>query len=171
MFKKILISVALVLALASPGLNAQNSEQKAKPQPFTFRRGQSVYIAAFHREESYPRTPFGQIVIGENLAAQARVRKEFEKWQAFKIADKLTEADFVFVVFIHDSAAEGLAIAPENYNQFKDDLYKSDLVASRETAYGRYLVGPYKIPTLGKISNQLVRKFQAETKINIKIKL
>jgi hypothetical protein len=28
-----------------------------------------------------------------------------------------------------------------------------------------------KIPTLGKISNQWVRKFQAETKINIKIKL
>jgi len=77
----------------------------------------------------------------------------------------------VFVVYIHDSAAEGLAIAPENYNQFKDDLYKSDLVASRETAYGRYLVGPYKIPTLGKITTALVKKFQAEIQINNKIKL
>jgi hypothetical protein len=171
MFKMILISVALVPALASASLNAQSSEHKAKHEPFTFRQGQSVYIAAFHHEESPRQSAFGQIVIGENLAAQGRIRKEFEKWQAFKIVDRLTEADFVFVIYIHDSAAEGLAIAPENYNLFKEDLYKSDLVSSREAAYGRFLVGPYKIPTLGKISTQLVRKFQAETKINIKIKL
>jgi len=67
---------------------------------------------------------------------------------------------------VHDNAAEGLAVAPEKYTQTKADLFKGDLDPLRDAAYGRYLVGPFKLPMLGRISAQLVEKFHDEVMSN-----
>jgi hypothetical protein len=53
---------------------------------------------------------------------------------------------------------EGLAIPAEAYRQhFKE---KFDLDALRDAAYGRYLIGPLKLPTLTRLSDRLVKQFQ-----------
>ena len=56
------------------------------------------------------------------------------------------------------SSIEGLAIPVDAYRQhFKD---KFDLDALREAAFGRYLIGPLKIPTVTRLSDRLVKQFQ-----------
>ena len=37
---------------------------------------------------------------------------------------------------------------------------KFDLDALRDAAYGRYLVGPLKLPTLSRLSDRLVKQFR-----------
>jgi hypothetical protein len=96
--------------------------------------------------------------INNNLDAERKVRKRIEEWQYFKVAEKLSDADFVFLVNLDDSSVEGLAIPAEAYRQhFKE---KFDLDALRDAAYGRYLIGPLKLPTLTRLSDRLVKQFR-----------
>ncbi len=68
--------------------------------------------------------------------------------------------DFVFLISLDDSAMEGLAIPLDAYRQhFKE---KFDLDALREAAHGRYLAGPLKLPTLGRLSDRLVKDFRVK---------
>ena len=96
--------------------------------------------------------------INYDLDAERKVRKKIEEWQYFKVAEKLSEADFIFLVNLDENSMEGLAIPVEAYRlHFKD---KFDLDALRDAAYGRYLIGPLKLPTLSRLSDRLVKQFR-----------
>ena len=122
-----------------------------------------MYIVAFcviHAPVVLNEVPVGQTgeYINTDLDAERKVRKRIEEWHYFKVAEKLSEADFVFLVNRDDSSMEGLAIPAEAYRQhFKE---KFDLDALRDAAYGRYLIGPLKLPTLTRLSDRLVKQFQ-----------
>jgi len=163
MYKQMFYSVVFVAVLAS-GLQAQDGSRETAARPFTFQQGQAVYIVAYHTIEhfaAYGRYPIPPTnIVDTHLPAEQRVRKEFEKRRAYKVVEKASEADFVFLIVIHDSAAEGLALAPEKYKQYPD---KIGIEALREAAYARSAVGPFKIHTLGKISDRLVEAFHEKT--------
>lgn len=164
MYKQMFYSVVFVAVLASHALHAQDGKKEPATEPFTFRQGQAVYIVAYHTTEHF--TAYGRYpvpptnVVDAHLPAEQRVRKEFEKRRDYKVVEKASEADFVFLVVIHDSAAEGLALPPEKYAQYPSKL---GIEALREAAYARSAVGPFKIHTLGKISDRLVEAFHEKT--------
>jgi hypothetical protein len=122
-----------------------------------------MYIVAFcviHTPIVLDEVPVGQQreYINTDLDAERKVRKQIEEWNYFKISEKLSEADFVFLVNRDDSSMEGLAIPAEAYRQhFKE---KFDLDALRDAAYGRYLIGPLKLPTLTRLTDRLVKQFR-----------
>jgi hypothetical protein len=96
--------------------------------------------------------------INNDLDAERKVRKRIEEWQFFKVAEKPSEADFIFLVNIDENSIEGLAMSYRDYRQhFKE---KFDLDALRDAAFGRYLVGPLKLPTLGRLTDRLVKQFR-----------
>ena len=96
--------------------------------------------------------------INYDLDAERKVRKRIEEWHYFKVAEKLSQADFIFLVNLDESSIEGLAIPYEAYRRhFKE---KFDLDALREAAMGRYLIGPLKLPTLSRLSDRLVQQFR-----------
>jgi hypothetical protein len=151
-----LASVIIILA-AGPG-NGQSN-----PPPLTFRAGQSMYIVAF-RLIQFPIVLDEAPVDGQreyinyDLDAERKVRKRIEEWRFFRVAEKLSQADFIFLVNLDESSMEGLAIPFEAYRQhFKE---KFDLDALREAAFGRYLIGPLKLPTLSRLSDRLVKQFR-----------
>ena len=148
----------LIILLAAATGNGQSN-----PSPQTFRAGQSMYIVAF-RLFQFPIIPDAVQVdrqtdhINLDLDAERKVRKRIEEWRFFKVAEKLSEADFVFLVNLDESSIEGLAIPIEAYRQYFKE--KFDLDALREAAFGRYLIGPLKIPTVTRLSDRLVKQFQ-----------
>ena len=155
--------LAPALAFVIIILSAGHSNGQSNAQPFRFRSGQSMYIVAFcviHSPIVLDEARVGQLgeYINTDLDAERKVRKRIEEWHYFKVAEKLSEADFVFLVNRDDSSMEGLAIPAEAYRQhFKE---KFDLDALRDAAYGRYLIGPLKLPTLTRLSDRLVKQFQ-----------
>ena len=150
---------SLIIILAAHHINGQSNTQ-----PLTFRPGQSMYIVAFRQiqlplilDPAEPR-PARQEFINHDLDAERKVRKRIEEWQYFRVAEKPSDADFIFLVNLDESSIEGLAIPLEAYRQhFKE---KFDLDALREAAFGRYLIGPLKIPTVTRLSDRLVKQFQ-----------
>lgn len=155
--------LAPALAFVIIILSAGHSNGQSSSQPFRFRSGQSMYIVAFcviHTPIVLDEVPVGQQreYINTDLDAERKVRKQIEEWNYFKISEKLSEADFVFLVNRDDSSMEGLAIPAEAYRQhFKE---RFDLDALRDAAYGRYLIGPLKLPTLTRLSDRLVKQFR-----------
>jgi len=96
--------------------------------------------------------------INYDLDAERKVRKRIEEWQFFRVAEKPSQADFIFLVSLDESSIEGLAIPIEAYRQhFKE---KFELDALRQAAFGRYLIGPLKLPTLSRLSDRLVKQFR-----------
>ena len=150
--------VFIIIILAAGPSNGQSN-----PRPFTFRAGQSLYIVAF-RLFQFPLVLDGvqddrqPEYINYDLDAERKVRNRIEEWQFFKVAEKLSDADFIFLVNLDESSIEGLAIPVEAYRQhFKE---KFDLDALRDAAFGRYLIGPLKLPTLSRLSDRLVKQFR-----------
>jgi hypothetical protein len=157
------IYLAPFLAFVIIVLSAASSNAQANPPTSSFRQGQSMYIVAFRRsyyplileETAVARQPEH---INNDLDAERKIRKRIEEWGYFKVAEKLSEADFIFLVNLDESSIEGLAIPYEAYRQhFKE---KFDLDALREAAFGRYLIGPLKLPTLSRLADRLVKQFQ-----------
>jgi len=159
--KKTYLAPALafvIIILATALANGQSN-----PPQSTFRAGQSMYIVAFRQ------IPFPIIIDGPDagrqgdyinydLDAERKVRKRIEEWQFFKVAEKPSQADFIFLVSLDESSIEGLVIPFEAYRlHFKE---KFDLDALREAALGRYLIGPLKLPTLSRLSDRLVKQFR-----------
>lgn len=150
--------LALVIILLAAG--SGNGQSTQSPQ--TFRSGQSMYIVAFRL--GYPvwvdetQVDRQREYINHDLDAERKVRKRIEEWKFFKVAEKLSEADFIFLINLDESSMEGLAIPSEAYRQhFKE---KFDLDALREAAFGRYLIGPLKLPTITRLSDRLVKQFR-----------
>ena len=151
------LAFVIIILAAGPG-NGQSN-----PQPLTFRAGQSMYIVAFRLyhypfvlDEAESRRQREQV--NNDLDAERKVRKRIEEWNFFKVAEKPSQADFIFLVNLDESSIEGLAIPFEAYRQhFKENF---DLDALREAAFGRYLIGPLKLPTVTRLSDRLVQQFQ-----------
>lgn len=155
--------LAPALALSIIILAAATGNGQSTTPPPNFRSGQSLYIVAF-RLIQYPiyadaTDPNRQReYLNLDLDAERKVRKRIEEWQYFKVAEKPSEADFIFLVNLDESSIEGLAIPFDAYRQhFKEKL---DLDALREAAFGRYLIGPLKLPTLSRLSDRLVQQFR-----------
>lgn len=152
--------VAVLCLLAA----ARQTSARPAQSPFAFRQGQSVYIVAFTRTlitvgaDSEGNGGTYRDYFDFQLDAEKKVREKFEDWKFFRVADKPSDADFVFLVNLQGSAMEGLAIPFDAYNRhFKE---KFDLDALRDAAYGRYLAGPLKLPTLSRLSDRLVKQFR-----------
>ena len=131
---------------------------------FVFRSGQSMYIVAFRRYHTQVVVdPLkGTVATSENinleLGAESKVRDRIEEWRFFKVSDKPSGSDFVFLVSLDDNSMEGLAVPFDAYNRhFKE---KFDLDALRDSAYGRYLAGPLKLASEGRLSDRLVKDFR-----------
>jgi len=154
------LTLAPALALVVIILTAGTSNGQS---PLTFHAGQSVYIVAFRTIE-FPiildETPVDRQrqYINNDLDAERKVRKRLEEWQFFKVAEKISDADFVFLVHLDESSMEGLAIPVDAYRQYFKD--KFDLDALRDAAFGRYLIGPLKLPTITRLSDLLVKQFR-----------
>ena len=153
----------LALAFVIIILAADHGYGQSNSPPSTLRAGQSMYIVAF-RLFQFPiivdETDRGRQpeYINYDLDAERKVRKRIEEWNFFRVAEKLSQADFIFLVNLDESSIEGLAIPYEAYRQhFKE---KFDLDALREAAIGRYLIGPLKLPTLSRLSDRLVQQFR-----------
>jgi hypothetical protein len=129
----------------------------------TFRSGQSLYIVAFRQFQLFSPDPSQCCAaqpeyINNALDVERKVRKQIEEWQYFRVAEKPSEADFIFLVNLDESSIEGLAIPFEAYRlHFKE---RFDLDALREAAFGRYLIGPLKLPTVTRLSDRLVKQFR-----------
>ena len=154
------LALAFVIIILAAGL----SNGQSNPPPLTFHAGQSMYIVAFRLYTQYPvildeaGVDRQRDYINHDLDAERKIRKRIEEWRFFKVAEKLSEADFVFLVSLDESSIEGLAIPLDAYRQhFKE---KFDLDALREAAFGRYLIGPLKLPTVTRLSDRLVKQFQ-----------
>jgi len=155
--------LATVTAFLTILLAVTISNGQSNTQPMTFHSGQSMYIVAFRQmqlpiileESPVSRQPD---YINNDLDAERKIRKRIEEWKYFKIAEKPSDADFVFLVNLDESSIEGLAIPYEAYRRhFKE---KFDLDALRDDAYGRYLIGPLKLPTLSRLADRLVKQFR-----------
>ncbi len=148
----------VIIILASGAAYGQSN-----PRPLTFRSGQSMYIVAF-RTFQYPfildetQIDRQRDYINYDLDAERKVRKRIEEWRFFKIAEKPSDADFVFLVRLDGSSMEGLAIPFEAYSRYFKEKY--DLDALRDGAVGRYVIGPLKLPTLSRLSDRLVEQFR-----------
>lgn len=160
MVAEFLAYLVLIVMVEITGFALQESERKPSGHSFSFRRGQPVYIAALRRNlgsgHEITDLSFG---FAHGLDIEKQVRKEIQAQKVFKVVDKPSEAEFVFLVHVDASTAEALVL-PETYRQYKDRPI--DLDTLRKAAYGRYTVGPYLIPRLAKISNSLVKKFHEE---------
>ena len=157
-------SLALILAMLCALACAPNVKARPAQSSFNFRQGQSVYIVAFTRTliavgaDSEGNGGTVREYFNYQLDAEKKVREKIEEWRFFRVADKPSESDFVFLVNMDGSAMEGLALPLDAYNRhFKD---KFDLDALRDAAYGRYIAGPLKLPTLSRLSDRLVKQFR-----------
>jgi len=150
--------LAIVIIILSAGL----SNGQSNPQPLTFRRGQSMYIVAFRQGFPYvweeTQVDGQPNYLNNALDAERKVRKRIEEWQYFKVAEKMSDADFVFLARLDESSMEALAIPVDAYRQYFKE--KFDLDALRDAAFGRYLIGPLKLPTLSRLSDRLVKQFR-----------
>lgn len=160
---KITFYLAPALAFVIIVLAADHGYGQSNSPPSTLRAGQSMYIVAF-RLIPYPLVLEEAEVnrqreyLNYDLDAERKVRKRIEEWQFFKVAEKPSDADFIFLVNLDESSIEGLAIPLGAYRQhFKE---RFDLDALRDAAFGRYLIGPLKLPTLSRLSDRLVQQFR-----------
>jgi hypothetical protein len=164
MDRKISSKLTAVLALLGLSLVGTHASAQSVSAPFSFHSGQSMYIVAFRRQsarvvvDSATQNVPSPDYIDLELDAERRVRERIEQWKFFRVADKPSDADFVFLVSLDDTSIEGLVISFDAYRQhFKD---KFDLDALRDAAYARYLAGPLKLATLPRLSERLVQQFR-----------
>ena len=157
----------LVVLLSATPFTGQDRARRTGEQSFVIRRGQSVYIAAYHRVHDvapHHTTAADHYLMRNDLEFEAHIRSEFQKQKAFRVADKLSDAEFVFMVYREDHAAEAYVLAPDKYLELSALLEQSaqggfDLHSLREAAYGRYLSGHVRLPTHGRMSGRLVKEF------------
>lgn len=151
------LSASFILAVTVQG-HAQTASA-----PFAFRPGQTIYIVAYRRlspiiSTETTVTSSGVEYTDLDLDAERKIRKRIEEWNYFRVADKPSAADFVFLINLDESSIEGLAIPFDAYREHFKENY--DLDALRDAAYGRYLVGPLKLSTISRLSDRLVEQFR-----------
>lgn len=151
----------LAFAAATIFFTAHHANGQSTTSQSALRPGQYMYIVAFRQYHPYyvdqiEAANAQRDIINYDLDAERKVRKRIELWTSLKVAEKLSQADFVFLVHLDESSIEGLAIPLDSYQQhFKE---KFDLDALREAAFGRFLIGPLKLPTISRLSDRLVKQ-------------
>lgn len=160
--------LAYAFALALSVLASQpawgQTAAAAAQQRGALRPGQSLYIVAFTRtlipitNDNGEATGKFREYFDTNLDAERKVRKRMEEWRYFRIAEKPSDADFVFLVNLDDSSIEGLVIPFEAYRTHYKEKY--DIDALRDAANGRYIAGPLKLATITRLSDRLVKEFR-----------
>jgi len=154
----------VLLALLAFGLAPAQSNGQSATAPFRFQSGQTLYIVAFRRNEVPVSVDPATGALTRNdyvdfdLDVERKVGKQIEKWQFFRVADKPSTAEFVYLVNIDSSSIEGLAIPFDAYRQHFREKY--DLDALRDAAYGRYMAGPLNLPTVTRLTDRLVKQFR-----------
>jgi len=154
----------LALALVTIILAATAGYGQSQSPP-SFRSGQSMYIVAF-RTFLYPYALDESCIacqrdsINYDLDAERKIRKRIEEWRHFKVAERVSDADFVFLVRLDGSSMEGLAVPVDAYRRYFKEHF--DLDALRNASFGRYLIGPLKLPTLSRLSDRLVQQFRGK---------
>jgi len=153
-----------VALLASQPAWGQEPAAARQQQRGALRAGQSLYIVAFTRQlvpitdEAGQATGKFREYFDTNLDAEKKVRKRIEEWRHFRVAEKPSDADFVFLVNLDNNSIEGLVIPYGAYQaHFKD---KYDIDALRDAASGRYIAGPLKLATITRLSDRLVKEFR-----------
>ena len=170
--KKILFAMPVLILVMAVNAFAQ-SRNDNRPEQFTFRAGQAVYVTAFRRanELIYGNSPRNSprenierhLYYDHDLGAEKQIRNRIEKWRFFNVVDKASQSDFVFLVHVDSNAMEGIVLPREAYLKFREKFGQDariDFELLREEAYQRYLAGPFKISTLGRMSDKLIARFR-----------
>jgi hypothetical protein len=80
-----------------------------------------MYIVAFRRSQQHVVVDpvLGTLATSDTvcleLGAESKVRAKIEEWRFFKVSEKLSDSDFVFLVSLDDSSMEGLTIPFDAY--------------------------------------------------------
>lgn len=173
MIKNLFRSSVLIFILSVICQGQSSALDTAGASTFTFQQGQAVYVTAFRRADELihvnPSNNPGRgnverhLYYDHDLGAEKQVRNRIEKWRFFQIVDKASQSDFVFLVHVDSNALEGIVLPREAYLQFKERFSKDsriDFESLREVAHQRYLAGPFKISTLGRMSDRLIDRFR-----------
>lgn len=116
-----MIAFILTLGFSALGRSAMSKED------FQFKKGQSAYVVALKSNGS------------PDFSVEEKLRKEFKSKKAFRLAQSLSSADFVFAMYVeyeyNQVAVSGIGIGsediksasvfvvlPATYSQFKADL-------------------------------------------------
>lgn len=150
----------VIVVLCNQAAHAQTASM-----PQGLRAGQTVYIVAYMRTQlptaidpATGNATGTRDYFDYDLDTERKIRKEIEQWQFFRVADKPSTADFIFLVNINSSSIEGLALPFEAYRQhFKE---KFDLDALRDAAFGRYMAGPLNLATKSRLTDRLIKEFR-----------
>jgi hypothetical protein len=161
--KKKLFSYLAPFLSATFLLAAVQGQAQTTSAPFTYRPGQTMYIVAYRRLTQAIATDTTIASLGNeytdlDLDAERKVRKRIEEWNYFRVAEKPSQADFVFLINLDEGSIEGLVIPLDAYRTHFKENY--DLDALRDAAYGRYVVGPLKLATVSRLSDRLVEQFR-----------
>lgn len=150
----------------------QSVQGQTTSSNFNFRSGQKMYIVAYRRTVPYVTVENNSEPVTQpasrneysdlDLDAERKIRKRIEDWTTFKVAEKPSEADFIFLVNLDMGSIEGLAIPFDAYREHFKERY--DLDALREAAYGRYSIGPLKLATISRLTDRLVKQFNEKVK-------
>lgn len=170
--KKTHFAILIMTFVVAVNSYAQSADEN-RPGQFTFRAGQAVYVTAFRRanELIYGNSPRNSsrenierhLYYDHDLGAEKQIRNRIEKWRFFKVVDKASESDFVFLVHVDSNAMEGIVLPRQAYLQFREKFSQNariDFELLREEAHQRYLAGPFKISTLGRMSDKLIERFR-----------
>ena len=170
--KKTGLAILVLLVVLAANSLAQRSYDN-RPGQFKFQSGQAVYVTAFRRADeliyrnasrSAPRGNIERhLYYDHDLGAEKQIRNRIEKWRFFNVVDKASQSDFVFLVHVDSNAMEGIVLPREAYLQFREKFNQDariDFELLREEAYQRYLAGPFKLSTLGRMSDKLIERFR-----------
>ncbi|HEV2860893.1 MAG TPA: hypothetical protein VGX48_07805 [Pyrinomonadaceae bacterium] len=156
--------VLALAALSAPHALGQTPAASTATARAALRPGQSLYIVAYRRalipitNDAGEATGNFREYFDTNLDAERKVRKRMEEWRYFRIAEKPSDADFVFLVNLDDNSIEGLVIPFDAYRTHYKEKY--DIDALRDSASGRYIAGPLKLATITRLSDRLVKEFR-----------
>lgn len=69
----------------------------------------------------------------------------------------------MLMLILDSNTMEGIVLPRDAYLQFREKFSQDariDFERSREKAHQRYLAGPFKISTLGRMSDKLIERFR-----------
>ena len=164
MYKITQLFVVFCLVMLCEGISASQVAGQSNSGHVDVKPGQSLYIVGFRQAHPPLVVDSSNGTVGRpeayiyELDVEQKIRSEIKEWGYFKIVDKASESEVVLLVDSEDSSMEGLLIPQDAFKtHFKD---KFDIDALREAALGRYLVGPLKVASLGRLSDRLVKEMK-----------
>lgn len=152
--------------LAIPLFCAQRGVAQFDPAiSFSFSKGQKVLLIGIQSDMSTI-----------SLALERKMKEQFTRSKSFRIVDKETKADFLFIIVVDPSSPEldeiALVVLPEVYKQFRSELAELRRAAiwQLEGHYKAHRNAALLTSTLGlssifhrpSVSQDLVKRFHQE---------